>query len=259
MKNKALKNLIALGIFVFLFVGVNSVSAYYVDDMTGYNPSYIVPNYYTSSYSNSYYSNSPANNNYVQSASTYQPYTYVEPAQQQIQYVQQPAQVQYVQQPAQVQYVQQPTQIKYIQPQVQYVQQPAQVQYVPQQTQTIVRTNTLGASVYNSNQNPNTVATVNRIATTGPNGNSGAFVNYDGNNQSVLVASAYGSQPLQQVVTTSDNNNGLTALTVKGSGSFMPSSVFQWFIVMLLILAIVIIARMIGKSVSNGSHAAPAH
>lgn len=45
-----------------------------------------------------------------------------------------------------------------------------------------------------------------------------------------------------------DSNNELTALSFRGSGSFMPSSIWQWFVVILLILAIILIARMISRS-----------
>jgi hypothetical protein len=48
----------------------------------------------------------------------------------------------------------------------------------------------------------------------------------------------------------SDDNN-LTALSFKGNGGFMPSSVWQWILVVLLILAIIILARMIAKPASN--------
>lgn len=42
---------------------------------------------------------------------------------------------------------------------------------------------------------------------------------------------------------------GITALSLRGSGSFMPSSIWQWMLVVILILAIIIIARiMIRKS-----------
>ncbi len=49
-----------------------------------------------------------------------------------------------------------------------------------------------------------------------------------------------------------DNSNQLTALSLKGSGSFMPSSIWQWLIVIFLILVIIIIARMLGRG--NTTH-----
>lgn len=51
--------------------------------------------------------------------------------------------------------------------------------------------------------------------------------NYDYNN---LGASAYGSQ--------------VTALSLRGSGGFMPSSIWQWLFVLILILVIIILGRM---------------
>ncbi len=44
-----------------------------------------------------------------------------------------------------------------------------------------------------------------------------------------------------------DNGNQLTALSVNGNGGFMPSSIWQWLLVILLILVIIIIARMLGR------------
>lgn len=43
------------------------------------------------------------------------------------------------------------------------------------------------------------------------------------------------------------SNNGLTALSLGGSGSFMPSSLWQWIIVILLILIIIVIIRIISR------------
>lgn len=44
-----------------------------------------------------------------------------------------------------------------------------------------------------------------------------------------------------------EGRNNLTALSLQGSGSFMPSSVWQWLIVIFLILVVIIIARMITR------------
>jgi len=44
-----------------------------------------------------------------------------------------------------------------------------------------------------------------------------------------------------------NNGSQLTALSVQGSGSFMPSSIWQWLFVVFLILVIIIIARMLGR------------
>lgn len=60
----------------------------------------------------------------------------------------------------------------------------------------------------------------------------------------------------------SANNSGITALSLRGSGSFMPSSIWQWLLVIVLILIIIIIARTFVKKPSPGdhdTHAAHAH
>lgn len=232
MKNKVLKNLIALGIFTVLLFGASQASAYFVapnyySNMNDYSKSQteVFPyDGYALPYNQNQYS-------YTQPSYKYtQPYYYVQPS---VQYIQQPTQ--YVQQPQtqQVQYVQQP---------VQYVNQAASVgniKYVPQTTKVV------------------TVATTNKVntpvvTTTGATGN---HVNYDSNYGNLMGASAYGAYSGQQVVypaqQVSTGSNELTALSVKGSGSFLPSSVFQWFLVIILILAIIIIARMIGKTFSK--------
>jgi hypothetical protein len=40
-----------------------------------------------------------------------------------------------------------------------------------------------------------------------------------------------------------DQGNGITALSLRGKDSFMPSSIWQWMFVVVLILAIIILAR----------------
>jgi len=247
MKNKTLKNLIAFGFVAIFLLGFDFASASVVQP---YNSSWTIPvtssadryyyedaynpNYYNSSYGSNYNQNynSGYNNGYGSSQYGYNQ--------------------------------QQPN--TYTQPQVQYIQQPAQIKYVPVETIKYVNTsstsNTQGASVARSNSNT-TVArnttTVNR--NTGVTGNTGQYVNYDPNTQGMMLASAYGAYNGQQVVNSGVvyDDNGVTALTVKGSGGFMPSSVFQWFMLVLIILAIVIVARMVSKTYSHGAHGAPAH
>jgi len=96
------------------------------------------------------------------------------------------------------------------------------------------------------------------VATANTTGTTGKYINYDANrvNPNTLGASAYGyNNP--EVTNTPVDSNGVTALSLKGSGSFMPSSVFQWIMLVLLILAIIVVARMLGrKSAANNSHAA---
>lgn len=59
---------------------------------------------------------------------------------------------------------------------------------------------------------------------------------------------------------TDTAGNNLTALSLNGSGGFMPSSVWQWLLVIALILIIIIIARILGrKPAANSPHGVPAH
>lgn len=59
---------------------------------------------------------------------------------------------------------------------------------------------------------------------------------------------------------TDTAGNNLTALSLNGSGGFMPSSVWQWLLVIALILVIIIIARILGrKPAANSPHGVPAH
>ena len=68
------------------------------------------------------------------------------------------------------------------------------------------------------------------------------------------------SKDSQDVFTTDGGStNGLTALSSRGSDSFLPSSFWQWLLVIILILIIVIIARKIARSSHDNIHAAPAH
>jgi hypothetical protein len=224
MKNKTLKNLIALGAFAIFVLGTNSVSAYGTAPF-GYSVDYSWnPN-------TNYPSNYSSGQNYYNSNNTQTQYDYN--GQQQAQ---------------QVQYVQQPVQ------QVQYVPvKQTVVQYVPaQQTAKTVAVNnsTQGASALGSTNNKVVASNKN----TGTTGNTGQYVNYDANGMLANAYGAYNNQPI-----AADDSNGVTALTVKGSGSFMPSSVFQWFLLILLILGIIIVARMVSKTFSKDVHSTPAH
>lgn len=68
------------------------------------------------------------------------------------------------------------------------------------------------------------------------------------------------SRELKPIVTEEEyNNNGLTALSLAGSGGFMPSSIWQWLLVIFLILVIIIIARMLGRSHTHEVHTVTAH
>lgn len=250
MNNKALKNLIVLGAFAVFILSASHALAY-GEIPLGYN----AINYnYVPAGNTVNYNTTPSQYNYAQQP--VQQYNYVQP---QTQYVQQ--------QPAQqYNYVEQP--YTYVAPQVKYVTQPApttitKIQYVPVETVKYVNTGTTvntatsnqGASVVRATTTTNAKTYV--AGNTGTTGNTGQYINYDANTQSLMGASAYGVYTTQPQVVYDDN--GVAALSVAGSGGFMPTSVFQWFLLIILILAIVIIARMISKTFSNGSHGAPAH
>jgi hypothetical protein len=77
------------------------------------------------------------------------------------------------------------------------------------------------------------------------------------NTSNGLGASAYNAYP-------QTTGNGITALSLRGSGSFMPSSIWQWILVVILILAIIVIARMFVHKPDPADHDvhihnAPAH
>ncbi len=71
------------------------------------------------------------------------------------------------------------------------------------------------------------------------------------------VNSTTSDTALKPVVTT--NPNELTALSLAGSGGFMPSSIWQWFLVILLILAIIILARILSRPSHHEVHTVTAH
>jgi hypothetical protein len=56
-----------------------------------------------------------------------------------------------------------------------------------------------------------------------------------------------------------DNGNNLAALSFRGSGGFMPSSVWQWFLVILFILAIIILIRILSRPAHHEVHGVTAH
>ncbi len=107
--------------------------------------------------------------------------------------------------------------------------------------------------------NTNTYGTPVNSNTSGYNTNSAIPSGYNNTGSNTLGASAYtGFSNGYQSVNT---GNGITALSLKGSGGFMPSSVWQWIFVIILILVIIIIARTLIKkpAIAQESHAVHAH
>ena len=97
-----------------------------------------------------------------------------------------------------------------------------------------------------------TTDTTNKNTTTNNTDTTGT--NTVGYNNS-LGASAYNGS-------SQASGNGLTALSLAGSGGFMPSSIWQWIFVIILILVIVIISRMLinnRQTVLQESHIVHAH
>jgi len=247
MKNKTLKNLIALSIFAVSIFSVNAAQASLYYDAPVYDAN-------ASSYrNNSYYS--PRQQIVEQQLNFQQRQLQLEAqASQQQYYNDQQKIVQDYNLALQKQalatntaysgatYTAQPV---LVQPTTTYAPQQQTVQYAPKQQINYVPASAQGASAYNS------VAS-KKVATNA----TGQYVNYDPNMQ---AASAYGYSNGQTPVQAYDPN-GVTALSMNGSGGFMPSSVFQWFMLILLILAIIIVARMIiRKRAANNAHAVPAH
>ena len=123
---------------------------------------------------------------------------------------------------------------------------------VPNPYDAPVTPQTTGTVTMNSNSNSasNTSTTKNVTKTTNVNKSSNTTSN------SSEITTPADVRDLPPVVTS---DNGLTALSLAGSGSFMPSSIWQWLIVIFLILVIIIIARMLGRSRSHEVHTVTAH
>lgn len=283
MKNKAMKNLILLSVFAVSLFGMNyavaSADIYYNSGYpSGYNTSY------TSSSNNTYASYNPVDirqqviqNELIAQQRELQLKNQL--AEQQYQYDQQQiireqnlslqkqnlANVRNNNSNTTSSYV-------YTQPRVEYIaaQPRTQIQYVPQQqvqqVQYVAQPSTV-SYVPTSNQGASVIGSTNKVvyANTGTNSNTGKYVNYDANNQ---LATAYGYNGynngynnVQVVADPSYDPNSVTALSLNGSGGFLPSSVFQWFMFILLVLAIVIVARIIIKKreIANNAHGFPTH
>lgn len=116
-----------------------------------------------------------------------------------------------------------------------------------------VTTTTIPANMYGTPVNTNTYNTNSAI----PSGYNNTGYSNTGSN-SALGASAYNGYNSGYSQST---GNGITALSLKGSGSFMPSSIWQWIFVVILILVIIIIARTLTRKpvVVQENHAQHAH
>lgn len=96
---------------------------------------------------------------------------------------------------------------------------------------------------------PNTASGVNNTSDSNTSNNgattNSSFTSTRGISGNLLGASAF---------------NGLTALSLRGSGGFMPSSIWQWILVVILILIIIILGRTLlpKKQESHDPHASHA-
>lgn len=247
MKNKRFQNLIALAIFAIFIFGANSAFAYTGDTSYNYNIR-----------GNFAFKQQLLQQQYDLSQQQLSLQTQL--AEQQYYYDQQKIinqqnilrQKQQLEAQKQLASTTQPYTYVSTQQRANYITTPTttQAQYIPQQNVQYVNSNTGGTSAVRSNSE----------TTTSP---TGQYINFDdATNSNMLGASAYnGYRTTGSQVTRDNNGNGLTALSINGSGSFLPSSVFQWIMFFLIVLAIVIIIRIIIRKTAakNSHHEVPVH
>jgi len=119
---------------------------------------------------------------------------------------------------------------------------------------------------------PNTPSTVkpavsNVVASSNVKNNSATVTKTPASTSTTVKSSnkAVTSTDVNSASNTASNSssidaNNLTALSFQGSSGFMPSSIWQWILVVILILAIVIIARILGnRPAGNDPHAVHVH
>ncbi len=68
-----------------------------------------------------------------------------------------------------------------------------------------------------------------------------------------------GDAPVVSDTTETVDGNNLGALSLFGSDSFMPNTVFEWILVIVCILVIVILARILQKRMKRNIHTEAAH
>jgi hypothetical protein len=100
--------------------------------------------------------------------------------------------------------------------------------------------NSVSSNTYYPTQSVATVKKSTTSKSTTNVSNTSTSNTNDANSGNVLGASAY--------------NSGITALSLRGSGGFMPSSIWQWLLVIILILIIIVISRSLVKKPSPGDH-----
>ncbi len=79
------------------------------------------------------------------------------------------------------------------------------------------------------------------------------------NNNAYNYGNALGASAYNGYSSTNNNGSDITALSIRGSGSFMPSSIWQWIMVIVLILIIIIIIRSFIHKPSPEDHTVHGH
>lgn len=225
MTNKSFKNLIIAFAFAIFFVGANSAMAY-------------VPGLYEPQRVYGYTTSGAA---FTEIQTTYPTYQNVEQATKTVylegptNYVTSPAKTVYVEGPTN--YVAAPAKTVYVESPTKYVSAPAKTVYVPTSTNTVY-VQKQAETAYLPSTYSNVGQPTNNVVTTYPTTSQNSVYaneNVDRYNEN-LAASVYDAN--------AGSNSNLTALALNGSGGFMPSSVWQWIIVVFLILVIIIIIRI---------------
>ncbi|MFA6515375.1 MAG: hypothetical protein WCT42_03900 [Candidatus Paceibacterota bacterium] len=116
-------------------------------------------------------------------------------------------------------------------------------------TYTTPKVATTTSNTNNTTSTTQRTYTNNQVAPSTSNTNTVDYNNSGYSNS--LGASAYNSTGYSN---QTKNSSKITALSLRGSGSFMPSSIWQWILVVILILAIIVIARMFVRKPSPGDH-----
>lgn len=124
-------------------------------------------------------------------------------------------------------------------------------------------------STYNYNNSLNTYNNVNPYVATSADRNSTNNTSTTKSNstsststktttsKSVSSSDSVKDKSLDEDISNSNDpfdSDSLTALSLRGSGGFMPSSIWQWLFVIILITAIIILARLIGHTYTKNNH-----
>jgi hypothetical protein len=129
---------------------------------------------------------------------------------------------------------------------------------------TNVNPNTYSTNPYNNSNNPTQTPIINNYYTTPTptvvSNTNTKTVTTPATTQKDNSVNANNTDGTLKPLTDTASSNNLTALSLNGSGGFMPSSIWQWLLVIFLILVIIIIARILGKKpATNSPHSTPAH